>query len=337
MYSKTTFQFFMYTLIIFMVIGGLFTSKVNAEEKVAIVFATGGLGDKSFNDSAYRGIQEAEEEYGISYDYAEPSAVAEYETYLTQFAQTGENDLIISIGVDQADALENVAASFPDQKFVLVDAEVDQSNVASYVYKEEQRGFLMGVAAAMMTTRDEESFINEEKVIGVVGGREIPLIEANIAGYMEGAKYVDSDIEVKYSYVGSWSDPSKGKELALSMIEDDADVVWQAAGRSGLGVIKAAEEEDVYAIGADSDQGHEAPDNVLTNGMKFVDNTVLLAVDQVINDEFESGTHSLGLADEGMGYTESLLPEEIVEELDEVKDKIINGDITISKEIDEVE
>ncbi|MFW6006533.1 MAG: BMP family lipoprotein [Bacillota bacterium] len=326
-------------LIIFsMIMGGIFNlDVVKAENRIAIVFATGGLGDKSFNDSAYRGIQEAEEKLDITYDYAEPGSVAEYETLLTQFAQKDQYDMIISIGFDQADPLENVAASFPDQKFALIDAVVDKSNVASYVYNEEERGFLMGVASAMMTTKTEDPYINEEKVIGVIGGMKIPLIDANIAGFIEGAEYIDSDVEVKYSYVGSWEDPSKAKELALSLIEEDADIIWQAAGRSGLGVIKAAKEEDCYAIGADSDQAHEAPENVLTNGMKFVDNTVFIAVEQVINNEFEAGIHNLGIAEEGLGYTESLLTEDIVEELETVKEKIINGEITISKEIEEVQ
>lgn len=306
-----------------------------AEGQIAVVYATGGLGDKSFNDAAHEGILRAEEELGIEFDQAEPSAVAEYETFLNRFASMGRYDLIISIGFDQADALKTVAEQYPDQKFAIVDAVVEKPNVASFVYAEKERGFLMGVAAAMMTTKTENPMINSDKKIGVIGGMKIPLIDENIAGYIAGAHYVDPDIEVMHSYVGSWADPAKGKELTVSMIENGVDVVWGAAGRSGLGVINAAKENDIYAIGADSDQGHLAPENVLTNGMKFVDNTVYRAIEQVLNDELSTGINLLGVEEKGLGYTESLLPEPVVEELETVKTEIIEGEVEIPTKIEE--
>lgn len=321
-------------LLAFTALAGFTAVSVRAADgNVAVVFATGGLGDKSFNDAAYRGLKRAKKELGISFDYAEPSAIAEYETYLNRFASMGKYDLIISIGFDQADALNTVAGKNPEQKFAIVDAVVDQSNVASFVYAEKERGFLMGVAAGMMTTRTDDPLINSQKKVGVVGGMKIPLIDANIAGYIAGAKYVDPDIEVLHSYVGGWADPSKGKELTLSMIENGADVIWQAAGRSGLGVINAAKENDVYAIGADSDQGYVAPEHVLTNGMKFVNNTVFQAIKAALNDNLKTGTNVLGVAEKGLGYTESLLPKPVVEKLESVKDKIIAGKIEIPSKI----
>ena len=306
-----------------------------AEGRIAIVYATGGLGDKSFNDSAHEGILRAEEELGIEFDQAEPSAIAEYETFLNRFASTRRYDLIISIGFDQADAVKKVAGQYPDQNFAIIDAVVDQPNVASYVYAEEERGFLVGVAAALMTTRVEDPRINSQKKIGVVGGMKIPLIDANIAGYIAGAKYVDPEIEVQHSYVGGWADPAKGKELTVSMIENGVDIIWQAAGRSGLGVVNASEENGVYSIGADSDQSYLAPEHVLTNGMKFVNNTVFRAVSQILNDNFQTGTNVLGVAEKGLGYTESLLPESVIEELEDVKEEIIAGEIEIPSEIEE--
>lgn len=300
-----------------------------AEGKIAIVFATGGLGDKSFNDSAYEGMKMAEDKMGITFHHAEPTAIAEYETFLTQFANTRQYDLIISIGFDQADALNNVASRFPNQKFAIVDMVVDKPNVASYIFKEKERGFLLGVAAGLMTSNTNDQHINNEKVVGVIGGMKIPLIDANIAGFIAGAKYVDSDINVLHSYVGHWADPAKGKELTLSMIEQGADVIWGAAGRSGLGVIKAAEEQNVYAMGADSDQGYLAPDNILTNGMKFVNNTVFLAIQETINNEFKSGIHLLGVAENALGYTDSLLPTDVLLKLDEIKNELIKGEVEI--------
>ena len=310
----------------------IFTISVNvaAEGDIAIVFATGGLGDQSFNDAAYRGIQMAEEELGINYNYGEPASIADYENYLQLFASAGVYDLIISIGFDQADALADVSARFPDQQFALVDASLEADNVGSYVYTEQERGFLMGAAAAMMTQRsDEYEMINQEYRIGVVGGMEIPLINANIAGYRAGAEYISEDVHVSHSYVGAWDDPGRGKELAISMIENDVDIIWAAAGRSGLGAIEAAQENNVYAIGSDSDQGHLAPDHILTNGMKFVDNTVFLAVEQVLDGTFEPGVQVIGIEEGALGYTESLLPADIIERLEEIKASIIAGEIEI--------
>lgn len=329
---RKKFLFVSVLLILFTV---LISASALAQSRVAIVFATGGLGDQSFNDAAFEGVQAAQEKYGVNYDAAEPASISEYETYLTQFSSLKRYDLIISIGFDQADALNNVSQRFPDQKYAIVDTVVEQDNVASYVYAEKERGFLMGAAAAMMTSRTDNEMINSEKVIGVIGGMKIPLIDENIAGYIAGAEYIDPEVEVIHSYVGDWADPAKGKELTISMIENGADVIWGAAGRSGLGVLTAAEENNVYGIGADSDQGHVAPDHVLTNGMKFVNNTVERAIMQVMENEFKPGVQVLGVKEEGLGYTESLLPEDIIVSLEEIEAKIAAEKIEIPATIEE--
>lgn len=305
------------------------------KQKVAIIFATGGLGDKSFNDSAMEGIKQAVKIYGIEYDYAEPKAIVEYHTYLSQFANTQKYDLIISIGFDQADALNSVAERFQKQKFAIVDIVVDRPNVAYYTYKEQERGFLMGYAAALMTTRNNDEKINQDKVVGVIGGMKIPLIDANIAGFIAGARYADPEMKALYSYVGHWFDPAKGKELTISMFEQGADIVWGAAGRSGLGVINAARERNRYAIGCDADQGYLAPKNVLTNGMKFVDNTVEIAIGQVVNNRFTGGGHLLGVKENGLGYSLNLLPRDVIVKLEKIKGKIISGEIEIPYTIQE--
>ena len=303
--------------------------------KVAIVFATGGLGDKSFNDSAMEGIKQAIKKYGIEYDYVEPKAIAEYYTYLSQFANTRRYDLIISIGFDQADALGSVAGRFKDQKFAIVDMVVDKPNIASYIYKEPERGFLVGYAASLMTTKTEDKRINKDKVIGIVGGMKIPIIDANIAGFIAGARYADPEVKVLHSYVGHWADPSKGKELTISMFEKGVDIVWGAAGRSGLGVINAAKEKNRYAIGADADQGYLAPENVLTNGMKYVNNTVEIAIGKVVGDTFAGGVYQLGVKENALGYSQSLLPKDILTKLEKVKKKLIAGEIKIPGTIEE--
>ncbi len=313
----------------------LLPGQVLAEGKIAIVFATGGLGDKSFNDSAMRGMEMAKEQLGIEFDYAEPSAITDYQPFLMQFANTRQYDLIISIGFDQADALTEVAEQLPDQKFAIVDMVVAKPNIASYVYKEQERGFLMGVVSALMTTKTDDAHINADKVVGVIGGMKIPLIDANIAGFMAGVKYIDPEITALHSYVGNWADPAKGKELALAMIEQGADIVWGAAGRSGLGVINAAQEKNVYTIGSDSDQGHLAPEHVLTNGMKFVDQTVLLAIKEVLDGTLEGKINVLGVQEGVLGYSPSLLPEDVVTKLEDVKAKMAAGEIEIPESLEE--
>ena len=150
----------------FFVFLGIFISPSFAEDKgrFAIIFATGGLGDKSFNDSAMEGIKQAGKQFGIRYDFAEPKAIAEYYTYMSQFANTGKYDLIIAIGFDQADALGQVASRFKKQKFAIIDMVVKKPNVASFIFKEEPRGFLLGYAAALMTTRTGDKKINKKKI-----------------------------------------------------------------------------------------------------------------------------------------------------------------------------
>jgi len=304
------------------------------KSNVAIVFATGGLGDKSFNDSAMEGIKQAIKKYGINYDYAEPKAIAEYHTYLSQFANTRRYDLIISIGFDQADALGSVAGRFTGQKFAIIDMVVDKPNVASYIYKEQERGFLVGYASALMTAKADDQKINTDLVIGVIGGMKVPLIDANIAGFIAGARYANPKVRVLHSYVGHWADPAKGKELAISLLEQGADIVWGAAGRSGLGVITAAKERNRYAIGADADQGYLAPNNILTNGMKYVNHAVELAIGKVIEATFTGGIHLLGVKENALGYSENLLPEDILLKLETIKKKIIAGEVEIPSTIE---
>lgn len=305
--------------------------------RFAIVFATGGLGDQSFNDSAFAGMQAAAERFGIEFDYAEPSAVAEYEGLLTRFAQRRNYDLIISIGFDQADAVSAVASRFPAQRFAIIDTVAEGDNVASYVYKEQERGFLLGAVAGLMTQRYDDPKIQPGDVVGVVGGMDIPLINANIAGFIAGARYVNPDADVRYSYVGDWADPARGKELALAQFDQGVDVIWGAAGLSGLGVIQAAEEANRYVMGADDDQGHLAPEHVLTNGMKYVNNTVIHAVESVLNDEFTPGVTALGVAEGALGFSDSLVPVELRAAVGYLAAQIISGDIVPPDTIDAVE
>ncbi|MFQ6088472.1 MAG: BMP family protein, partial [Candidatus Methanofastidiosia archaeon] len=291
------------------------------------VLATGGLGDKSFNDSAFAGAKKAEQELGIELDYVEPTAIAEYEGFLRDYAKSGEYSIIISIGFDQADALSVVAKEYPEQKFAIVDMVVDLPNIASFVFRENESSFLVGAIAGMIT---------ETNKIGFVGGMDIPLINKFLAGYKAGAKHVNPDVEVYVVYVGGWADPAKGKELALSQIDKGADIVYQAAGRSGLGVIEAAKERDIYAIGVDADQRYLAPDNILTSALKRVDVAVYRVIKSVIGGTFSGGIYDLGIKENGVGAVldnnPSIVTQDIVAKVRELEQKVASGEIQVPTE-----
>jgi basic membrane protein A len=302
------------------------------ETKFAIVFATGGLGDKSFNDSCYEGAMRVKEEFDVDFDYVEPTAIAEYEGFLRQYAKSEDYAIIVSIGFDQADALTVVAEEYPDQKFALVDMVVEKPNVASLVFREHEGAFLVGVAAAKKTETDK---------LGFVGGMDIPLIRRFLAGYKYGAEYVNPDIEVFWKYVDNWSDPAKGKELALAQFNDGADILFIAAGRSGLGAIQACYEQGALAIGVDSDQSQTVegvpPETFLCSMMKRVDIAVYETVKSVLEGTFQAGIQSYGIAENGVGpfWTLEAQPQELQDEIKELRSKIASGEIQVPSDIDE--
>jgi basic membrane protein A len=304
--------------------------------KVGMVTGTGGLGDKSFNDIAFSGILQAYDEFEIEYDYVEPTAIAEYEGYQRDFAMSDEYDLIVCIGFDQADPLSVVAAEYPDQYFVLVDMVVENENVASLTFRSNEGSFLLGVVAGMAS---------ETGKIGFVGGMEIPLILDFFEGYEAGAIWANPEIEVMTPvYVGDWGDPAKAKELAVSLIEGGADMIFQAAGGSGLGALEAAEEQQVNGLGVDACQDY-LHDHMLASMTKRVDTAVYEMIVDVMNDEFEGGFKSGGIADDWIGmcrlpeeesYWEELfdfehppLSHAIIEKVEEAKAGILAGDITV--------
>ncbi|MFP4370991.1 MAG: BMP family protein [Halanaerobium sp.] len=320
--------------------------------RVGIVLSTGGLGDLSFNDAAYRGLERAEEELGIEFQYIEPSDTAEDETSLRRFASRGF-DLVIGVGFQMADTLETVAQDYPEVKFAHVDQDFGDDildNVVSLNFAEWEGSFLAGALAALTTEND---------VVGYVGGVDSSLIQRFEGGFYQGVKYIDSDIEVKRRYADSFGDPARGREIALGMIDDDADVIYHASGGTGNGVFQAAEEEDIYAIGVDSNQNYIAPGYVIASMLKKVDNAVFDIVKAVDEGTYEGGQNLyFALEDGGIDLTSMTEIEQPVldahetgeiddEELDkikemkeevtashadriaEIKEKIINGDIEV--------
>jgi basic membrane protein A len=295
--------------------------------KVGIVMSTGGLGDKSFNDAAYKGLELAKEELGINFKYVEPQSSAEDEQFLREYAEANY-DLIIATGFQMRDAAAKVAKDYPNIKFLMIDDVVKEGNVKNILFKEAEGSFLVGAVAGMMTKTDVVSF---------VGGMELPLIKRFLNGYTQGVKYIKPNAKVLSLYIGGqnpFNDPVKAKEGALSQIKAGSDVLYHASGASGIGVIEAAKDKGVYAIGVDSDQDGIAEGVVLTSMIKNIDVVVLETIRDLSKGEFKVGTHEYGVKENGVGTTEFLFTKEIIGEtnlkkLAEIKEKIKSGEIVI--------
>jgi basic membrane protein A len=314
--------------------------------RVGMVYATGGLGDKSFNDMAQRGAQQAADEYDVEFVESEPDTQSDFKRAQRDYAESGDNDLICCIGFAQTDALAENAPEYSDQNFMLVDSEVKEDNVANYVFKEEEGSFLVGQIAGMLTTESLNAGAGEtnpdETTVGFVGGLEVPLIKKFQAGYEAGVSHANEDVNVVSNYVGSFNDTAGGKEAALSMYEDEgADVIYHAAGATGVGVFQAAQEQGRYAIGVDADQSESEPDFadvILASMVKRVDTAVFTSIENVVNGEFAGGsTETLGLEQEGVGaaYGAELgdsIPDDVKSAVDESRQGIIDGDIDVPTE-----
>ncbi|MFB6081482.1 MAG: BMP family protein [Halanaeroarchaeum sp.] len=311
---------------------------------VGMVYATGGLGDGSFNDQAQSGLKEAVSEYGVKYNQAQPEEVSDFKNYQQQFAQSTDPnyDLVSTIGFLQADALSQTAPQYPDQKFMIVDSVVDEPNVASYTFKEHEGSYLVGKLAGLLTTMEFSAGAGATKPgaksVGFVGGVKSGLIKKFEAGYRAGVTAADSEIDIQSTYVGSFNDPSGGKEAALAMYNGGADIVYHASGNTGTGVFQAAQEKGRFAIGVDRDQSvtkSSYKDVILASMVKRVDTAVFTSIEDVIQDSFDGGTATtLGLAEEGVAivYGQQLgseIPQDVHDTIASDRDAIINGEITV--------
>ena len=322
-----------------------------AEElKVGLVFDIGGKGDKSFNDSASRGLAWAADEFTIKRIELEPGVDADREVNLRNLASIGY-DLIIGVGFLFTDAIVTVADEFPDTKFAIVDGFIpDKPNVMSLLFPEPQGSFLVGMIAGLKAKEDGKD------TVGFVGGMEIALIKGFEAGYIAGVEYVYPECKILSAYAGdtpqAFADPVKGKELALSQYDNGAWVVYHASGLTGAGVIEAAKERKRFFIGVDSNQNYlgyieETGENFgLTSMLKQVDVAVYLAIKSVIEGTFKGGIEMYGLdryatidgvTYSGVGYAidkynEDLISAEMIAQLDEAKEKILSGEIVVPTE-----
>ncbi|MCX6367979.1 MAG: BMP family ABC transporter substrate-binding protein [Armatimonadetes bacterium] len=291
--------------------------------KAGLVTDTGGVGDKSFNAQAWAGLQKAEKELGAQVKYVESKQNADYVANLTKFAEA-KYDVVFAVGFLMQDALKEVAFKFPKVKFAIIDGDApSSSNCVAYKFREEEGSFLAGALAAS---------VSKSGVLGFVGGMEMPLIKKFEYGYQAGAFTIKPDIQTRVAYVGDFNDSQKGMELALSQMGMRADIVYHAAGKAGIGVIKAAQTkgEGYYAIGVDKDQDDEAPGRVLTSMVKRVDVAVFDVCKQVKEGHFNSGTVELGLKEDGIGLsvmknTKDKIPADVLKKIEELKQEIIEG------------
>ena len=296
--------------------------------KVGIVTDIGGLNDRSFNQLANEGLERAKSELGVEGRALTSESDADYIPNLSTLAQQ-KYDLIVGVGFLMSDAVATVAKQFPDTNFAIIDfpsgaLKGKPANVRGLLFKENEAGYLVGYAAALYL-KDKGG----DQVISSVGGQDLPAVQAYIAGYQAGAKAVTPDIKTLNGYSQDFVDQAKCKEIALNQIAEGSQVVFQVAGQCGLGALDAAKEKGVLGIGVDADQGYLG-DHILTSAQKKVDVAVFETAKAVQDGTFKGGEDQLfDLKNDGVTYGKlNADGEKYADQLDEVKQKIIDGEIT---------
>ncbi len=299
-----------------------------AQAEPGLIIDLGGKFDKSFNESAFNGAERWAEETGGTYMETELANEAQREQTMRRMADRGANPVVV-LGFANASTLDLVAPDYPDTEFVIVDMVVEQPNVKSVVFSEHEGSYLVGMMAAMASETGTVSF---------VGGMDVPLISKFACGYAQGAKAVNPDVEVIVNMTGTtptaWNDPVKGGELTRSQISQGSDVVFAAAGGTGIGVLQAAADADILSIGVDSNQNYLHPGEVLTSMVKRVDNAVYDAFTAGSEGSLETGVSVMGLDNEGVGFAmdennETLVTPEMVAAVEEAQAKIASGELMV--------
>ncbi len=305
-------------------------------QRVAYII-NGGLGDQSFYDSGQAGIEKIEEEYGIKTTTIECNFdPAKYQQSL-QSAIQWNADVIFVISYGFEDLLKQYADMYPDKIFVNIDTVVtnSQETITSIDFIEEEGAFMSGIVAGIVTKNTSIPGVNAKKVIGAVGGDEDPVVNAFIYGYEQGAKYIDPEIEVKTIYAGTWTDPVKGKQAANQLYSQGADIVFQIASLTGAGVLEAAAENDLYAIGVDSNQNGIQPGHVVTSDLKNVGDAIYNVYQTIVEGSFKQGeVLRYGLAEGGVGlaideHTRAILSQEILDRVNKIREEVMAGKIEI--------
>jgi basic membrane protein A and related proteins len=290
--------------------------------KVGIMLSDVGLGDQSFSDSAFRGLMRARDELGIIFDYRELKDTKTYEQGLKELIKDG-NDVVIGLGFMVQEDLEKVAKQYPKQRFILVDSISDLPNVTSITFKEDEGSFLAGVVAALVTKTNR---------LGFIGGADVPLIRKFAAGFEKGVHAVEPSASVHIVYAGDFGNDKLGAQIAREMFDQKSDVVYTAAGFTGVGALREAEARGVYAIGVDSDQYFYAEKAVVTSMVKNVDVALFRVLKQYVEKgELPTGTVQLGLAENGVGLAPiRVIPwdDQKQQLLEQWKQNIVDGKVT---------
>ena len=296
--------------------------------KPAIVYSTGGKFDKSFNEGVSQGAQRFNKETGIAIAEFEPNNETQFEQAHRRFAQRGQ-DPIVAVGFSQAVALEKVAKEFPNVNFTIIDMVVPLPNVQSVTFKEHEGSFLVGVLAALASKSGK---------IGFVGGMDIPLIRRFQCGFEQGIKYANPKAELIANMTGTtpaaWNDPGRGAELAKGQFDRGVDVVYAAAGSTGIGVLQAAKDRGKLAIGVDSNQNHLHPGTMLTSMIKRVDLAAYNSFKATKDGTWKPGVSTLGLKEGGVDWAldknnEKLVPAAVKTKMDAIKTDIVSGKIKV--------
>ncbi|MEM7213798.1 MAG: BMP family ABC transporter substrate-binding protein, partial [Pseudomonadota bacterium] len=305
------------------------TAWADGHFKPAVVFDMGGKFDKSFNEGVWNGVKKFIDETGVEVMEFEVTNETQREQAMRRMVQRGAT-VVLGVGFAQADAIAAVAADNPDKQFSIIDVSwLDAPNLRQYAFKEHEGSYMVGVAAALA---------NKTGTVGFVGGMDIPLIRRFACGYVQGVKDTNADINVLQNMTGTtpsaWNDPAKGSELTQGQIDRGADVVYHAAGGTGVGVIRAAADAGKLAIGVDSNQNGMAPGSVLTSMLKRVDVAAYETLKDAMDGNFTSGVKVLGAAEGGVDWAlddnnASLVDDAMKAAVNAARDKIIAGEIVV--------
>lgn len=303
--------------------------------KVGLVTDTGGLNDHGFNFLSNEGLTKAEKEVGVTGSVVQSKSEADYVPNLQNFAQQGYN-LVIAVGFLMDQAVKQVAAQYPNTKFLIIDDPITGiPNVTSAMFNTEQCGYLVGAMSGLMEKQKGISEINDKNVLGVVGGMKIPPVTSYIAGFQQGVEKTDPGAQVIVKFADSFTDQALGSSIAKDEISNGADIIFQVAGGTGVGVINAAKSAGVFAIGVDADQNYLAQDTVITSALKGVDTATYDVIKQSVNKQFQAGIQNFSLTNDGVGIapTNSKVPKDVQDQVNQLADQIKNGTIKVSADM----
>jgi basic membrane protein A len=317
------------------------TAATAADKPVALIIAQGGLGDQSYNDLAYSGFKKAIAATKLEGKPVESKDVVAQAADILRRASDAGFGLVVDLEYSHGDALAAVAKDYAGTDYVILNQVKPGANVASVLFQEQEGSYLAGALATLVSLDSSIKGVNGKPIIGVIGGTKSVGIDKFIVGYIQGARAVDPKVEVKVAYSNNFGDPAIGLQMAKAMFESGANVVYQVAGGTGLGVIQAAKETGHFAIGVDTDQDGLAPGSVLTSMIKRTDVAVETVIKDYAADKFPGGkTVTLGLAEDGVGlspmkYTHDLVPAAILAKVEAMKKDILSGKIKVWNAVDQ--